>query len=252
MKFQRLVNTHYESLTPTDLYIYKYIKNNRNKCSDLSIDKLAKNCNVSKSSILRFTQKIGLTGYTELKLILRQKDTLGTNRNCLNSLYANLVTFLKNVRDYDLDEAVKLINEADNIYAYGTGDLQKNFIRELKRTFMCTGNLIFDVPYNGENNEYIDFINSDDLIIVVSYSGENPTMLQLLRKLFVKNVKILAITSNDDSTLAHLSTVHVNIESFEMAKTIAPDIGILSPYFIFSDILLAKYLDYNGVENEDR
>ena len=72
MKLDDLVNKYYSDLNLNDLYIWRYILGHKKTCENMSISELAEHCNVSKTSILRFTQKISLNGFSELKFYLKQ------------------------------------------------------------------------------------------------------------------------------------------------------------------------------------
>ena len=71
MRLEELVNKHYDKLNHSDLYIWKYIFNHKKDCCNLTIDELANRCNVSRTTILRFAQKLSLKGYSELKIYLK-------------------------------------------------------------------------------------------------------------------------------------------------------------------------------------
>ena len=60
MKLQELINKYYYKLNETDFCIWEYISNNKKECKDLTINQLAYKCNVSRTTILRFAQKISL------------------------------------------------------------------------------------------------------------------------------------------------------------------------------------------------
>ena len=70
MKLAELVNQHYKELSSNDLYIWDYIQAHGKECQNLSIVELAQRCHVSKTTILRFAQKLSLKGYSELKVYL--------------------------------------------------------------------------------------------------------------------------------------------------------------------------------------
>ena len=74
MKLETLVYDNYKSLNENDKYIWKYILNNKKECENMSIQDLAANCNVSHTTILRFAQKLGLNGYSELKFYLKLEN----------------------------------------------------------------------------------------------------------------------------------------------------------------------------------
>lgn len=67
MKLAELVDKYYSDLNLNDLHIWRYILGHKKACENMSISELAEHCNVSKTSILRFTQKISLNGFSELK-----------------------------------------------------------------------------------------------------------------------------------------------------------------------------------------
>ena len=71
MKLEVLVSKHYEELNPNDLIIWRYITQNKEQCLNMTIEALAHFCNVSRSTVMRFAQKIGLSGYSEMKACLR-------------------------------------------------------------------------------------------------------------------------------------------------------------------------------------
>ena len=71
MTLDKLVEDNYHQLNENDLYIWQYILHHKWECQRISIKDLARNCNVSHTSILRFTKKLGLEGFSELKVHLK-------------------------------------------------------------------------------------------------------------------------------------------------------------------------------------
>ena len=56
MKLEELVNRNYQQLNDNDLYIWNYINNHREVCTKITIEDLGKKCNVSRTTILRFSK----------------------------------------------------------------------------------------------------------------------------------------------------------------------------------------------------
>ena len=67
MRLETLIYDNYKSLNENDKHIWNYILSNKKLCESMSIQELACSCNVSHTTILRFAQKLGLNGYSELK-----------------------------------------------------------------------------------------------------------------------------------------------------------------------------------------
>ena len=65
MNLDELVNKYHTDLNPNDLYIWEYLSKHRMKCSEMTIEDLSKQCNVSKTSIIRFAKKLSLSGISE-------------------------------------------------------------------------------------------------------------------------------------------------------------------------------------------
>ena len=58
MTLDELVESRYDELNENDLYIWQYIFHHKTECQKMSIQQLAHACNVSHTSIIRFTKKI--------------------------------------------------------------------------------------------------------------------------------------------------------------------------------------------------
>ena len=74
MKFEDLIKENKEKFTQTDFDIVDFLINNKNKKLDLSINEFAKKCLTSRTSILRFSKKLGFEGYSEFKYFLNKKE----------------------------------------------------------------------------------------------------------------------------------------------------------------------------------
>lgn len=75
MKLDDLVNNHLRELSQTDLIVWRYISNHRKECCYVSIYDLADACNVSRTTVLRFAKKLGLDGFSDLKMILKMENS---------------------------------------------------------------------------------------------------------------------------------------------------------------------------------
>ena len=65
VRLEELISKNYNQLNENDLYIWQYISAHRKECEKLSIDELASRCHVSRTTVLRFSKRLGLKGYAE-------------------------------------------------------------------------------------------------------------------------------------------------------------------------------------------
>ncbi|EEB36727.1 putative transcriptional regulator GlvR [Anaerococcus hydrogenalis DSM 7454] len=110
MKLEELIKKNKEKFTQTDLAIADFLMDNKNDELDLSINELAKKCLTSRTSILRFTQKIGFGGYSEFKYFLKQKDHTKKDQTKED--------------DKKLNQILESLDKSNNIFIYGNGDFE--------------------------------------------------------------------------------------------------------------------------------
>ncbi len=245
MRLEELINKNYSQLNENDLYIWKYISTHRKECETLSIDDLANKCHVSRTTILRFSQRLGLKGYVELKVYLRMNNQLYQNKQTgLELVYKTYIDYMNEIKEKDLTQIMKMIDYAKNAYVYGTGSIQDNVALELKRSFLEVGKLFFYIQSKDETNAFIDVIDSLDIIVMISYSGENEQLLAFAKKLKVKSVPIIAITATKDNTLSHLADESLYVQVPSIFNPLGPRHEGLVNYFLLIDFILMKYIDY--------
>lgn len=117
-----LINKHYEEINENERYISKYILQNINLVKDISIVDLAEKTLTSKSSILRFTKKLGFSGFSEFKYSLRNQTPQDmTNDDLFELLEDDFLQTFKLFKQQNLSELLKIFHECDSIYMFGTG-----------------------------------------------------------------------------------------------------------------------------------
>lgn len=245
MQLEELINKNYKQLNDNDLLIWKYIAANRKICEKLSIDELANRCHVSRTTILRFSKRLGLKGYAELKVYLRiSNGTYKKAQSGLETIYHSYHEYMEYLKNKDLSRIIEYINKAKNLYVYGTGSIQNDVALELKRSFLSVDRLFFNIKSINETDAFVDIMDHQDLIIMISYSGNTPTMIEFARKLKAKNVPIISITVNKDNDLSHIANEAIFVSTPNIVNPLGPVYEGLVNYFILIDFIIAKYIDY--------
>ena len=153
MKLEALVSRHYDELNPNDLIIWRYITQNKEQCLNMTIEALAQLCNVSRSTVMRFAQKIGLSGYSELKAGLRvelEEDEVPLSRNLVSLICDSNIKAIHHFQSQNYDDICQILYNAKRIFMYGTGSLQKSVCREFQRMMLSLNILVNDIPAEGE------------------------------------------------------------------------------------------------------
>lgn len=254
MQLDELINKHYRRLNENDLHIWNYVSNHRKECEKLAIDQLAYKCNVSRTTVLRFSQKLSLKGYGELKVLLkldnqRSKETL----NDVDTVCRSYQMVADHIRNLDCTSLFEKMDSARNIYVYGVGMIQSSIKKELKRIFMSAGIMIYSLSEYTEAENIFSIVNDQDLFIMISISGENESILDLTKKLKVLNVPILSITRLQNNHLSQLSNYNLYVQDTRFPCTfMTSEYESLTAYFILIEILFIKYNQYktNQIKQE--
>lgn len=249
MRFDELINNNYSKLNENDLYILKFICSNKKECSNLSINKLGDKCNVSRTTILRFTQKLGFKGYSEFKVFLRwQEEDQADNvieKDYVNKFYLDIEETKKNLKRKNLWEICKLLYEADRVFIYGTGMTQKAVAKEMQRTFLASRKYFYVIEGETEIQTLLSDITKKDVIIIISLSGIGDGLNEIINNLNLNGIKYISMTKFSDNIIArntdynlYISTTPINVSKDIIHES-------TSQFFMLVDVLFREYIYYN-------
>ncbi len=259
MKLEELVNKYREDLNPTDMQIWKHISNHKEETVNSTINDLASSCNVSRTTVMRFAQKLNLEGFSELKILLKHEIKKRVKMDI--SLVENLPVIYNRVLDDILKKDFSQINElifsSKQMYAYATGVMQKNILNELKRKFNNTGDYIIEIGGVGEIKNIFNHMQQDSLVIIISLSGETEESIQLVEMLKQKGISVITITEYSGNTLASISdeNIYVHSRSSHLYGEHQDELYVLSVgFFIAIEVMHFQYQVYkdNRINNEEK
>lgn len=249
-----LIEDNYHSLNENDLYIWQYIYHHKEQCRKMSIHELAHICNVSHTSILRFTRKLGLDGYSEFKVYLKLWTAQDSefDRHMIHNSVNELTRTLKDLEGRDLDSILCLIDKARHVFIYGTGEVQYNAALEFKREFAYRHRIMHVIEGKTEIDTVLHTANPEDVFIIISLSGDNETAVNLaktLRKLKIPSIGIALNTTNllQKYCTAFLgfscSSFHTGYYNVQYTCT--------GHFFLLCNMLFLRYLEYKETQAMD-
>ena len=247
MILMNLVRENYSKLNNNDLRIYSYIIQNKSEANELNINQMADELGLSTSSIMTFTKKLGLDGYSELKYLIKWSEE---DKN--SSFDDNEIEYTKNdinltmtmMSSLNLDGFFRKINEARDIFVIGNGYTQLNVAEELKRNFLNVGKILDILDQDSDYERYKGLIKEGDVLFVISFSGENEKLIDFIKSL-KEDVTIASITKLSNNTISYLSDYNISfvtheVYDFNQRMTITP----ISQYYIVIDFIILKYLSF--------
>lgn len=248
MKLQELVNINWDKLNENDIYVWKIINKNKKECSGMSIEELGSKCNVSRTTILRFAKKLGLSGFSELKFKLKneKEDPIEevVETVDLDLVQSNYIQLLHEMKDKNFNEICELIDCSERVFVYGTGMLQRLVAHELLRLFGSIQKFMFMIEGEAEFRRLMEGITPKDLVIVISVTGEAPFTKALARQLNVAGVPYIAITELSNNVLARLATSSLYVSPRTVNFWTDFKYHSTSMFFVLIEYMWVKYVNY--------
>ena len=257
------INNIYDNMTDVDKKIADYINENKESISKLSVSELSKKSNVSSASIVRFSRKLGYSGFGELKieiakdLTLNSKDysyivkdsDVGINNIVNNITNKSIETIANTTKLNELDtieKAIEKIINSKNVYIFGVGasslvalDLQQKLLRINKPaiTFLDSHTQLM-VSSN---------LNKDDIAISISYSGKSKEVIKSIENAKINGTKCISITKYGENDLTNMCDINLfvpNIENNLREGAISSRIAMLTLIDIIYISIIQKDLNY--------
>ncbi|MDN6640577.1 MAG: MurR/RpiR family transcriptional regulator [Tetragenococcus sp.] len=252
MNIETLINKHYDDLNENDQHITKYIINHEEECKHLSITQLAAATLTSKSSILRFTQKLGFSGFSEFKYTLRQQKSpkQQEQKSFVAMQQEDLLQTAKIFSQQNVAPALQAFDQAESIYCYGTGWGQRDVLKNFMRSVIPLQRFPIHLQSQKELRIVLDgSITENDLMIILSLSGENKPQEDILNRMKLANIPILSITNMSRNRLASKATYNLYYQSTEIGED-THEIFSMMPLFQIMDLFYRAYVDYKQIDLE--
>lgn len=218
-----LLRVNSDILSPTEKAAANLILRNPNLVVDLSIHQLAKATYCSSSTLIRLCRHLGFAGYKEFRnSIIReltlleeqkmtQKSTISRTdslEDIIDIITTNNIISLEDTRRLldiaELEHCVDMIMNARVIYLFGMGAslcaAKDAYLKFLRLNKLCVINEDWHSQLLQAQNA-----SSEDLALVVSYSGATEEVIQCMKVLKENHAPIIAITRCVDSPVSQMA-----------------------------------------------
>lgn len=247
-----------DSLTKKEQKLADYILNNPMKIVKLTIHEVAKESDVSAATIIRFCRSLGVDGYGQLRLMISatksknafhnyQEITAGeSSKSIIQKMGTHFETVIHatetNLDSKQIDRAVKLLHQASQIETFGVGAagiVARDFYQKMIR---IGRSINFFSDFHMALTKVVS-LPEHSVLVLISNSGETYEIIELAKaiKESKKNIPIILITSNLDSTAGQLADVILlNQDLGESKIRLGATTSLVSQMFIV-DVLLFSY-----------
>lgn len=224
-----------EDFTSIEKGIAEYILTNGKDISKLSIRELAEMTFSSTSTITRLCHKLGVNGYSEFKILFnteyqesikyskeydenvpfQKKDSIQSIVGSIANINIRGIQESMELINYEkLNKAVQKLSECRGIHIFGQGSSLMSAC-EFKTKILRLGRQVYVEMDFASQMYQAAGADPNDVAIVISYSGENKEVLDIVRILKRKHISMIAITSEKDNTLKRAIPLSLSIGTSE-------------------------------------
>lgn len=203
MQIESLMQINQAKLSPLDWQIYDYIS--KNPGSKLTLEDIAKQNHVSTTTVFRFCKKLGLTGFGELRALLKNQQQDIVNEVDFQKTYHAIVS---TIAGYDTYLMFKRLQKAQDIYLLARSELELRLAKEFQRIFFPLGKRIFILPNDQALKKTLSQINGQILLILaIDSNKEYPSELRTDKyladsyRLVLSEVEYVAVLADEQILL---------------------------------------------------
>lgn len=255
MDFLSNINLKKNTLTKNELKACELILKDLNKVQMYSLTEMSEQIKITKTTILRFCQKMGYSGYTEFRYdCVKYVNSLSNaerliedeNEKIINveKIYMDTIKLLHyTLKDEDFRTLATMIQSARKVRCVGEINSEVTCL-QLKYALAMYG-IDADVLPSKANVKAIDLItNEQDLLIVMSASANSEIVKESYSLKENNSCQIALVTMNPSTPLEVKSDIFLLLPSVAPLKnkSLLDSVPI---YSLFVEILL-HYLNSDG------
>lgn len=244
--FERL-DFYKSNYTKSEKIIYEWIKKKPSTVVKDSIESLAEEISTSKAAIIRFSKKIGYSGFAEFKFELSRYIISGIRENknenmdisrSITSLYAG---YIKQINDFidlkNIKTIAKTLSNARRVKILGKN---RTGLSALQFRYRLT-KIGFDAEAITDGilmNQMQESLTKGDVVLIFTTRAEDLQYYELIKNISKNGVTTIVVTCTE-TKLIKQSNYHILLPSIENAST-SSFLDNQTIMFVFIEILLAE------------
>lgn len=219
-----------KEMTNIEKKIANFILKHKNNLKELNTYEIASKCGVSQASIVRFSKKMGFSGFPEFKISIIEEfgkieyennisvidDKITENdsiENICKKVALRNINAIQNTLSImdmgELDKASTFIEKARKIMIIGigfSGIVAKDFSFKLVE---IGKNVIFENDTHMQLS-YLTTLSKNDVIFVISYSGQTKEIYEVIKEAKNRKIPIISLTTLAPNLIRDLADIKLN------------------------------------------
>ena len=238
------------SMGPAEKKIANYLLQHTGEIIDISISELAEQCGCGDATIVRFSKRLGLTGYQELKLCIAAEMNASSaisteieeGDSCFDifkkriSDISSSLASTETVLDAEaLDRASHVIRRADRIVIFGLGN-SAAIAQDAAHKFLRLGLSAQACCDNHMQAIIASHLKRGNVSIGISHSGSSKDIVEALRLSRACGATTICVTNYGNSPLVDTSDIALFTKSDETKHSILAMSSRIAQLAIFDSI----------------
>ena len=225
-----IIRSARDEMSANEKKLADFILDNAPLVRDYSSQQIAGSVGISQSSVVKFSQKLGYKGFTDLKLaihesvvkrgsnvaVLRQESAKGKDVSLKERLLRSKCDALSSVTDLNDDEsilaAVTAIETAHRIQLIGIGNTSL-IAKDLALKLMGHGKAVMADGDTQVQLAGMTTFGEGDCLIVISVSGQEPEVVQIVKEARKSGVTVISLTNQSANPMSALADIRLYSES---------------------------------------
>jgi len=226
MSVLKRIHAMLDTMAPADRQIGRFIVDNPDQMLRLSSAALAEETGRSQSSVVKFSQKLGFTGYQDLKLavseakaqewpapagmvhgtIERNDDYGVVAQKLVASKLASMQKTISVNSAQEIEKVIGLLDRADRIHLAGVG-ASSLVARDFSYKLMKLGR---GVMHDGDSHVQManaSTLGPGDVMLALSHSGASVETIRIAEMAKRRRAAVVVVTSLGDNPLSRVADV---------------------------------------------
>jgi len=228
MSILKILAAQLEAMTQADRQIGQFIIDNPERMLGLSSAELAKATGRSQSSVVKFSQKLGYSGYQQLKLAVSKAKaqewqapagiihgTIDASDSYMTIMQKLIGSKLLSMRETSaangeqtIDQALDILVQARRIQLAGVG-ASSLVARDFSYKLLKLGRTVLLDSDNHIQIANVSTLNTSDLLVALSYSGTSMEIVKIAELAKARGATVISITGLQPNPLLDIADINL-------------------------------------------
>ncbi len=261
----RTINNALPRLSPSERRVGQWVLDHPKEAANITLARLARECETSEPTVIRFCRHVGLGGFRELAIRLTEAlsrpaaivhrdvgpddSTSDAVIKVMDASIQSLIEMRAQLSSMPIDEAVNAMSSARQIAFAGLG-ASGHVARDASHKFFRLGIPCTSLRDTTMILQFAAIVDPDDVLVLLSHTGRWPELANAARLARERGATVIALT-NRDSKIAEEAGLLFPCKVIEDTSVFTPMSSRLAQLALLDAIQVALALTRGETASEN-